>query len=84
MMNVQNQQMVQISGNLRVRLLSGPSEVNSATREVEVLQPEVLGFCGECHVIEFSSSIVEASALYATFTIKQGSNKEIPCSVEAA
>ena len=75
--------MVQASGNLRVRLSSGPSVKSIATGEVQVLQPEVLGFSGECHVIEFSSSIVETSALYATFTIKQGINKEIPCSVEA-
>lgn len=75
--------MVQVSGNLKVRLISGPLEQNNATGKVEVLQPEVLGFSGECHVIEFASSIVETSALYATFTIKQSSNKEIPCSVES-
>lgn len=71
--------MVRISGNLRVRLPPGPLTVG----EIDGLQPEVLGFSGECHIIEFSSSIVEISASYTTFTIKNYINKETPCSVEA-
>ena len=64
-----------MSGNLRLKLpLQGKG---IAIGGVEVLEPEVLGFTGECHVVDPVSSIVEISMSQHTFTMKKDSNKKM-------
>ena len=56
-------QLVQVSGNLKVKI---PPLKNDHL--VEVVEPSVVGFIGECHLIKSSASILEISIPHSTFT----------------
>ena len=59
-------QIVQIRGNLRVQL----SLSNVTTKgELEFVEPLVIGFIGECCVVETVASILEISCSYSYFTV---------------
>ena len=61
-------QMVQVNGNLKVRL---PPSKKFGQRDVELVEPSVMGFVGECRLIESASSIIELSISipHSTFTM---------------
>ena len=66
-----SQQVVQVKGNLKVKL-------PPLRREGKVpAEPEVMGFTGECRVIESLSSIVEISVSHSTFTMLKNSEKRM-------
>ena len=56
-------QMVQINGNLKVKL---PPPRNSVNGEVE---PSAIGFIGECRLIESAPTILDVSIPHSTFTV---------------
>ena len=72
-------QMVQVNGNLKVKL---PPSKNAGKREVEFVEPSALGFIGECRLIESASSILELSVPHSTFTMTKTLDMKI-ISVEA-
>ena len=53
-----------MSGNLKVKLPPLRS-----TAKVSTVEPVVMGFTGECRVIESISSIIEISVSHSTFTM---------------
>ena len=57
-------QMVQINGNLKVKL---PPLKKTRVR-VEVIEPAVMGFVGECRVVLSATSVLELSLPHITFT----------------
>ena len=57
-------QMVQINGNLKVKL---PPLKKTRVR-VEAVEPVVMGFVGECHVVLSATSVLELSLPHITFT----------------
>ena len=59
-------QLVHVSGNLKVKL---PPLRSTGKGEIELVEPSVLGFIGECHLIESNSSILEISITHSTFTM---------------
>ena len=61
-------QVVRISGNLKLRLSISKSTTDSGVKFVE---PSVLGFIGECHVIEYASSILEISIPCSSVTLNR-------------
>ena len=72
-------QMVQVNGNLKVRL---PPSKHFGKCEVELVEPSVIGFIGECRLIESASSILELSIPHSTFTMTKSLDMKI-ISVEA-
>ena len=65
------QQVVQVSGNLKVKL--PPLKSTGKVSQV----PSVIGFIGECRVIESVPSIVEISVSHSTFTMTKDSNRKM-------
>ena len=57
-----------MSGNLKVKL---PQANGDQT------EPSVVGFVGECHVIDSTSSILEVSVSHSTFTMKKDADHKI-------
>ena len=64
-------QMVQVNGNLKVKL--PPSD----NMEVQMVEPSVIGFIGECRLIESASSILELSIPHSTFTMTKSLDMKI-------
>ena len=67
-------QVVQVKGNLKVKL---PPLRREGKVPVRAAEPEVMGFTGECRVIESLSSIVEISVSHSTFTMLKNSEKQM-------
>ena len=63
-----------MKGNLKVKLPPLKRDVKAPVRAAE---PEVMGFTGECRVIESVSSIVEISVSHSTFTMLKNSDKQM-------
>ena len=72
-------QVAQVNGNLKVKL---PPLESSEKGEVELVEPIVLGFIGECRLIESTSSILEVSVTHSTFIVMKTLDLKI-ISVEA-
>ena len=72
--------MVRISGNLKVKL--PPLKSADGERKIVVLEPLVIGFVGECHVIQSTRLILELSLPHSTFTSTVTLNFK-PLSIEA-
>ena len=66
--------MVQVNGNLKVRL---PPSKKFGQRDVELVEPSVIGFVGECRLIESASSIIELSVPHSTFTMTKSLDMKI-------
>ena len=66
--------MVQVNGNLKVRL---PPSKNFGKHDVELVEPSVIGFVGECRLIESASSIIELSVPHSTFTMTKSLDMKI-------
>ena len=61
-------QVVRISGNLKV--MPPPAKTgDTADEQVEFVEPSVVGFVGECHVIESVPSILQISFSHSTFVM---------------
>ena len=69
-----SQQVVQVKGNLKVKL---PPLGREGKVPMRAAEPEVMGFTGECQVIESLSSIVEISVSHSTFTMLKNSEKQM-------
>ena len=67
-------QLVQVCGNLKVRLSPHTSTENGVM---------VIGFVGECHVIDSVPSIVEISVPCSSFIITRSADMKKVISVEA-
>ena len=72
--------MVRISGNLKVKL--PPLKSADRGKKIVVLEPLVIGFVGECHVIQSARLILELSLPHSTFTSTVTLNFK-PLSIEA-
>ena len=63
-------QMVQVNGNLKVKL--PPSKItpssSSCNGHLEFVEPSVVGFIGECHRIDSGYSAMEAVLPLTSFT----------------
>lgn len=66
--------MFRVSGNLKLKLHSSTCD---ATGKVKVIEPEVLGFIGQCDVIDPVSFVVEISVARSMFTIVKDSENKI-------
>ena len=73
-------QLVQVCGNLKVKLSPQTSMENGV---MEVEEPLVIGFVGECHVIESVPSIVEISVPCSSFIVTRSLDMKKVISVEA-
>ena len=72
-------QIVQIRGNLRVRV--SLSNITSKG-ELEFVEPLVIVFIGECCVVETVASILEISCSYSYFTVFRSYDLKKVISVE--
>ena len=54
-----------------------PQLTSDGRVDVRAVEPEVLGFTGECQVIESLSSIVEISFSHSTFTMLKNSEMKV-------
>ena len=70
-----------MQGNLKVQL--SPSKTSSSG-ELEFIEPKVIGFIGECHVVESVASILEISTPHSTFTVTHTHDLEKVISIEAS
>lgn len=70
----QHSQMVQVNGNLKVRL---PPSKDFGKRDVVAVEPSAIGFIGECRLIESASSILELSVPHSTFTMTKSLDMKI-------
>lgn len=66
--------MVQVNGNLKVRL---PPSKDFGKPNIELVEPSVIGFVGECRLIESASSIIELSVPHSTFTMTKSLDMKI-------
>ena len=73
-------QIVQVRGNLKLRLSISK---NIADGSVEFVEPSVIGFVGECHVVEYVSSILEVSIPHSTFTLTRSLDMKRILSIES-
>ena len=73
-------QIVRMCGTLKVQL--SPSKTTS-TGQLEFVEPSVIGFIGECHIVESAASILEISIPYSTFTVTRTLDMKKVISVEA-
>ena len=73
-------QIVQVCGSLKVQL--SPSKTTSSG-EMEFIEPSVIGFIGECRVVESVASILEISIPYSTYTVTRTLDLKKIISVEA-
>ncbi len=73
--------MIQVSGNLKVHIPF--QHLMEPKKNGTELQPQVLGFVGECQPIESTSSILEVSVPQSHFTSTMNLDMEI-ISVEAS
>ena len=73
-------QLVQVCGNLKVRL---SPQTSTESGVMEVHEPLVIGFVGECHVIDSVPSIVEISVPCSSFIITRSADMKKVISVEA-
>ena len=70
-----------MQGNLKVQL--SPSKISSSG-ELEFIEPSVVGFIGECHVVESVASILEISIPHSTYTMTRSHDLLKIISVEAS
>ena len=70
-----------MQGNLKVQL--SPSKISSSGK-LEFVEPKVVGFIGECRVVESVASILEISIPHSTFTMTRTYDLEKIISVEAS
>ena len=61
-------QVVRVSGNLKLRLSTSKITTESG---VEFIEPSVVGFIGECHVVKHVSSILESSSPCSSVTMNR-------------
>ena len=61
-------QMVQVNGNLKVKLPPSKILVSSSSGEMELVEPSVVGFIGECHRIESGCSAMDVVLPLTTFS----------------
>ena len=73
-------QLVHVCGNLKVQL--SPSKTTSSG-QLEFIEPSVIGFIGECRVVESVASILEISIPHSTFTVTRTLDMKKVISVEA-
>ena len=73
-------QIVQVCGNLKVQL--SPSKTTSSG-QLEFVKPSVLGFIGECRVVESADSILEIPTPNSTFTVTRTLDMKKVISIEA-
>ena len=73
-------QLVHVCGNLKVQL--SPSKTTSSG-QLEFIKPSVIGFIGECRVVESVASILEISIPHSTFTVTRTLDMKKVISVEA-
>ena len=74
-------QVVHVSGHLKTLL--SPSKTN-AVGELEFVEPSVIGFIGECRVVESIASILEISIPYPTITVIRSLDMKKAISIEAS
>ena len=67
-------------GNLKVQL--SPSKINSSG-QLEFVEPAVVGFVGECRVVESVASILEISIPHSTYTMTRTPDMKRIISIEA-
>ena len=70
-----------MQGNLKVLL--SPSKISSSG-ELEFVEPKVVGFIGECRVVESVASILEISIPHSTYTMTRSHDLKKIISVEAS
>jgi hypothetical protein len=51
---------------------------------MEFVEPSVVGFIGECHVVESVASILEISIPHSTYTVTRTPDLEKIISIEAS
>ena len=73
-------QIVRVCGNLKVQL--SPSKTTNSG-QLEFIEPMVLGFIGECCVVESVASILEISIPHSTFTVTRTLDMKKTISIEA-
>ena len=73
-------QLVHVRGNLKVQL--SPSKTTSSG-QLEFVEPSVVGFIGECRVVESVTSILEISIPHSTFTVVRTLDMKKIISIEA-
>ena len=73
-------QLVQVRGNLKVKL---SPEKTTSSGIIEVSEPLVVGFVGECHIIESVPSIVEISVPCSFFVVTRSVDMKRVISVDA-
>ena len=74
-------QLVQVCGNLKVKL---SPEKTTSSGIIEVSEPLVVGFVGECRIIESLPSILEISVPCASFVLTRTVDMKKVLSIEAA
>ena len=72
--------MIQVIGNLKVKL--PPLKTSDGTKKIVALEPSVIGFVGECHVVKSARLLFDLSLPHSTFTSTVTLNFK-PLSVEA-
>ena len=73
-------QLVHVCGNLKVQL--SPSKTTSSG-QLEFVEPSMIGFIGECRVVESVASILEISIPHSTYTMTRTPDMEKIISIEA-
>ena len=70
-----------VRGNLKVKL--SPSNITTKGA-LEFVEPSVVGFIGECRVVEMAASILEISIPHSSFIITRSLDLQRVISVEAS
>ena len=70
-----------MQGNLKVQL---PPSTTFISGELEFVKPLVIGFIGECRVVESVASILEISIPYSTYTMTRTADLGKVISIEAS
>ena len=73
-------QLVQVCGNLKVKL---SPEKTTSSGVMEVSEPLVVGFVGECHIIESVPSILEFSVPCSSFVVTRSADMKKVISIDA-
>ena len=60
--------MIQVNGNLKVKLPPSKVPVSSSSGEMELVEPSVVSFIGECHRIESDCSAMDVVLPLTTFS----------------
>ena len=69
--------MVQVNGNLKVKLPPSKIPVLLSSGEMEFIEPSVVGFIGECHRIESDYSAMDVILPLTTFTWTKTLDKKL-------